>query len=1096
MLYIITTLDECSAIEYRNLIRNLRKQSKGLSMRIVALYGDLEKKTRNEFARLTDDSRCFKEMDIYRHFETNYGAKLVHPLGKLAKLFFAREYIAQNVSERDLILFLDPDVFVQRPIREFVKLAQGGKVLFGHELAMLHSANQENARLAVAERFDKTIHWKNTYTAEINTGVNLSFATDFLRLTGDFEDFVRGSGYFNILDQVPDDLKWHDQDFFRYFYRKTQRSDIAVLDMEKVFTSTFGAAKCIYYDSDACVYRTVWDDVPYIVHFAGGSLVQIPRLKPEKNLRPAPEPVPLKRAAEPEKRDRKNGTPISLRPEIILEPELHAFPMTSHAVYFHGNTRNLVERWIRKTPHNSRILLICETDCIEKGRKLKEIYPQIVDVLEAPPELLAGQAPAAFAARLSSQGAIDSIAIPAPVQHHDVEFLPGNYTPALGRFFNLFRGLWRAGVRRAALLSYAGVKVIKMPWMLDGFVNRHKGQRCFVVGNGPSLNEIDMTLLKNEITFGSNRCYMGYENWGLNFTYWGLLDRLQVEEYGPEYEANVSAHTTKFFPFEYLNMLEFENACPVNFNFDHRPPYKFSGKPDVLYLGFTVTHMMMQIAVIMGCNPIYLIGCDHRYNLSLSDDNKRQVGSKNAQVWTAADAKKPTHFSEKYTEGEEEKIFVTPKPERMERAFEVARKWCKGHGIKVYNATPNTGLKVFPLADYDRLFTKKRPGALAGLPDTKRIVFCGINQSEGFSGGRYHAWLTAEAAAERGWEVSYVTNNIPSFYKDFDDKSLFPAHDKIKVHLCNVTGKNNVQLPDIPCDILVVVPHGNSNGPFYRRALEYAAKHKARVALLNFESPNWFNALSPQPREVKRWDGWKLVSESSSLVFSLAAEGSKWAREFYDTAPPATQFDHLWPTINARVADAVGKVPKEKRILILTRFAHSEHKGGSLVPQLFCEAMRGYTAVFMVGIGTPDDAYMDNLKKSAAKYGISIDILMQLSEVEKWREMKRASLVLFPSFFEGFGLPPVEAQYAGTPCIAFDLPVLREISGDNIFYVPPGDIKAMREKIADVLPRDCDWSFLKDRIETVARFEDFSSRFDALFTRVLKEGFPVGHAQW
>ena len=34
---------------------------------------------------------------------------------------------------------------------------------------------------------------------------------------------------------------------------------------------------------------------------------------------------------------------------------------------------------------------------------------------------------------------------------------------------------------------------------------------------------------------------------------------------------------------------------------------------------------------------------------------------------------------------------------------------------------------------------------------------------------------------------------------------------------------------------------------------------------------------------------------------------------------------------------------------------------------------------------------------------------------------------MFPSHYEGFGIPPIEAQAAGTPVIASDIPVLREV---------------------------------------------------------------------
>lgn len=369
-----------------------------------------------------------------------------------------------------------------------------------------------------------------------------------------------------------------------------------------------------------------------------------------------------------------------------------------------------------------------------------------------------------------------------------------------------------------------------------------------------------------------------------------------------------------------------------------------------------------------------------------------------------------------------------------------------------------------------------------------RIVFYVMNPKAGFSGGRYHAWMVAEAAAESGWDVSIITTNVPPFEKDFDVESLFPAHNKMKIHLCKLMEKEPCKLPDIECDVLVVVPHGDSKGAYYHNAIDFAASRGAKIALLNFESPNWFNSLSPVQRDPAKWNGWKLVSESAAMVFSLSGEGSAWAKEFYNTAPSCTTFEHLWPGVNSRVADLVGEIPTEKRVLVLTRFAHAEHKGGNLVPELFCEAMRGYTAVFMVGIGKPDPAYTRVINKSAAKYDIAVELLGTISEEDKWREFKRASLILFPSSFEGYGLPPTEAQYAGTPCIAFDLPVLREVSGDGIIYVRLGDTVAMREKIAEVLGSDTDWSYLTEKFGAAGRFEDFGKRVDRLFSRVRYEG--------
>ena len=55
---------------------------------------------------------------------------------------------------------------------------------------------------------------------------------------------------------------------------------------------------------------------------------------------------------------------------------------------------------------------------------------------------------------------------------------------------------------------------------------------------------------------------------------------------------------------------------------------------------------------------------------------------------------------------------------------------------------------------------------------------------------------------------------------------------------------------------------------------------------------------------------------------------------------------------------------------------------------------------------------------------------------------RRAALVLLPSDAEGFGLPVTEAMACGTPVLASDLSVLREVGGAAASYCPPADIPA------------------------------------------------------
>ena len=77
-----------------------------------------------------------------------------------------------------------------------------------------------------------------------------------------------------------------------------------------------------------------------------------------------------------------------------------------------------------------------------------------------------------------------------------------------------------------------------------------------------------------------------------------------------------------------------------------------------------------------------------------------------------------------------------------------------------------------------------------------------------------------------------------------------------------------------------------------------------------------------------------------------------------------------------------------------------------------------------------------------------------VSEAELAALYEQAQLVLFPSLYEGFGLPAVEAQWAGTPLVCSDLPVLREVAGEGALFAPPDRPDLMAEAVVRVLEED------------------------------------------
>lgn len=81
-----------------------------------------------------------------------------------------------------------------------------------------------------------------------------------------------------------------------------------------------------------------------------------------------------------------------------------------------------------------------------------------------------------------------------------------------------------------------------------------------------------------------------------------------------------------------------------------------------------------------------------------------------------------------------------------------------------------------------------------------------------------------------------------------------------------------------------------------------------------------------------------------------------------------------------------------------------------------------------------------------------------------------AAALAFPSRYEGFGLPPLEALACGVPVVVSDLPVLREVLGDHATYVPVDDRAALADALAKTLTHPGDPAAATARRGHAARF--------------------------
>ena len=229
--------------------------------------------------------------------------------------------------------------------------------------------------------------------------------------------------------------------------------------------------------------------------------------------------------------------------------------------------------------------------------------------------------------------------------------------------------------------------------------NKYLGERCFVVGNGPSLKNTDLSLLNNEYSIGSNRIYLFEESTGFIPTYFTIEDRLVAEDNSSE--INNYDKTIKIIPHDLKYCLKSNNSIYINFKRYYSRNLtslvsKFSTDfYDHCYWGGTVTYLNLQLAYYLGFKEVYLIGLDMNYKVPDYGIGKNVITSKEDDM---------NHFHKDYFG--KGKRYHQPHVQRMINSLRIAKKYFENDNRTIYNATIGGQLEVFERFDYFRLFNK------------------------------------------------------------------------------------------------------------------------------------------------------------------------------------------------------------------------------------------------------------------------------------------------------------------------------------------------------------------------------------------------------
>lgn len=225
-----------------------------------------------------------------------------------------------------------------------------------------------------------------------------------------------------------------------------------------------------------------------------------------------------------------------------------------------------------------------------------------------------------------------------------------------------------------------------------------RGQRAVIIGNGPSLNNTDLDLLKGVPTFGVNGIYYADQRLPEPLTYYVVEDTAVFRDNTPDVLAYGRTAEVFLLPTLYAPSCGPEDD-PVFFRMNggfykaedpnHCRPRFSTNAAEVLYCGQSVTIINLQLAYWMGYTEIALIGMDFSYAVPTGTEIKgnlyKSVGDD------------PNHFDARYFGAG--KTWKDPKLHRVLANYALAKAVYESDGRRIVNCTVGGALEAFERVD-------------------------------------------------------------------------------------------------------------------------------------------------------------------------------------------------------------------------------------------------------------------------------------------------------------------------------------------------------------------------------------------------------------
>lgn len=249
--------------------------------------------------------------------------------------------------------------------------------------------------------------------------------------------------------------------------------------------------------------------------------------------------------------------------------------------------------------------------------------------------------------------------------------------------------------------TYINLRVKKISKKVKEYKDIHKGESCFIIGNGPSLRVEDLEKIKELVSFSSNRINLFLDDTVWTPYYYSFIDAIIAENffsdvYNMKKQEMFVVVTDAGYPFL---KKRFGKNCVFLRSYHEKDTKGFPKFSEDLshkiHTYGTVTYVNIQLAVYMGFKNIYLIGVDNNYAINKLEDGKIEINEKLIGK---------DHFNDTYYNSIEDLKQAPNNIYGMTQAYLSAKQHCYKMGVSIFNATRGGKLEVFPRVNFDNLF--------------------------------------------------------------------------------------------------------------------------------------------------------------------------------------------------------------------------------------------------------------------------------------------------------------------------------------------------------------------------------------------------------